>query len=397
MTRVIKVAVLLAVIIVGVGVLSLRALGARAAPSSGKVIYHQDSGASCGSWRLVASPNVRGASGSGLSGVAAVSADDVWAVGSAGGQQPGGQTLIEHWNGTNWQIVASPNPGAEFSQLAAVAAVSSNDIWAVGLQVNTPGVTQTLIEHWNGTSWSVVPSPSPGAANNELLGVSAASANDVWAVGFINTSTTGETLIEHWNGTKWSVVPSPNPKSSQGVNNGLSGVAAISATDAWAVGSGVTISGETLIEHWNGSRWSLVTSPDEPQLGGELRAAAAISAGDVWAVGDYVTNSGKSLTEHWNGTSWSVVPSVSVGRNFPMSGVAAISSDDVWTVGSYMTFNGSILTLAEHWNGINWVVAPTLSPGSFYSQLAGVAAVATTDVWAVGHADNHTLIEHFSC
>src|SRR5207253_3187946 len=137
----------------------------------------------CGTWSVVKSPNVGGSRPS-LGAVAAVSKSDVWAVGlhySNNGSFPS-RTLIEHWNGTSWSIVPSPNPG-KFSQLYKLAAVSANDIWAVGRFNTGNSILQTLIEHWNGTSWSVVKSPSPGSFDNALVGVAVVSTNDVWAVG----------------------------------------------------------------------------------------------------------------------------------------------------------------------------------------------------------------------
>src|SRR5262249_15305031 len=124
-------------------------------------------------------------------GVAAISASDVWIVGADDASTPPGQlaplhtTLIEHWDGTAWSIVPSPN-SASGGYLAGVAALSSTNVWAVG---STDGVYigQTLIEHWDGATWSIVPSPSPsGATNSYLAGVAGNAANDVWAVGFAN-------------------------------------------------------------------------------------------------------------------------------------------------------------------------------------------------------------------
>src|SRR5437667_195325 len=116
-----------------------------------------------------------------LDRVAAVLARDVWAVGyyQNGNSQNGGgpfQTLVERWNGTSWLLISSPNVGA-VSNLEGAAAVSANDVWAVGSYSNG-----TLVEHWNGTSWSVVPSPNARADDNSLEGVTAVSANDVWDV-----------------------------------------------------------------------------------------------------------------------------------------------------------------------------------------------------------------------
>ena len=403
MMRVIKGAVLLGMATLLLSALSLKTTtGTKAAPTSATVLaapQNQDSALSCARWSVVPSPNVTTFSVNGLSGVAAVSARDVWAVGGSGTQRSGAQTLIEHWNGTQWQIVPSPNPSARYDTLYSVAAVSGHDVWAVGLDANDMGVTHTLIEHWNGAHWQVVPSPNPGSQNNELFSVAAVSARDVWAVGFIDNAPSGDqtpvdqTLIEHWNGSHWSVVRSPNPGTS---NNHLEGVAAVSSHDVWAVGTGVTAAGQTLVEHWNGTRWQVVTSPS-PSSGGDLRGVAAVSRHDVWAAGYYVTTNVQTLTEHWNGAHWQVVPSANVGTSPAFWGVAAASAHDAWVVGSDFDSSGAIQTLTEHWNGSQWRVVASPSPGSFNSQLVGAAVISAHNVWAVGHADGATLIEHYSC
>src|SRR5207249_607290 len=128
----------------------------------------------CGTWNVISSPNVASSNNT-LRSVAAVSASDIWAVGdylSASGANPVNKTLIEHWNGSSWSVVASP-VGSGNDQLAAVAAVSASNIWAVGNNGNT------LIEHWNGTSWSVVASPNPGSVSNGLTAVAAVSASNI--------------------------------------------------------------------------------------------------------------------------------------------------------------------------------------------------------------------------
>src|SRR5260221_7788547 len=197
MKRFIKVAIPLCVAIVLLSALSIKTIEAKAAPSSGKGFQNRFSPNACG-WSVVSSPN--GDSSSGLSSVAAVSANDIWAVGSSGSQMGSGQTLIEHWDGTQWSLVQSPSTGSLYNTLTGVAVISANDVWAVGWQANG-GPSHTLIEHWNGTQWSVVPSPSPASVNNELFGVAAVSATDIWAVGFItNITATGpldQTLTEH--------------------------------------------------------------------------------------------------------------------------------------------------------------------------------------------------------
>jgi len=103
---------------------------------------------------------------------------------------------VEHWNGTSWNVVSSPNPSAYFNFLYAATAISPSDVWAVG------GTFNTLVEHWNGTSWNFVPSPSPGTYDNKLYGVTAISSSDVWAVGTYSNNSGWDyrnTLVEHYS------------------------------------------------------------------------------------------------------------------------------------------------------------------------------------------------------
>src|SRR5438105_6144250 len=191
-------------------------------------------------WTVVASPSTNE-----LHAVASVSANDVWAVGVG--------PITEHWNGSAWSVV--PSPTVANGKLLGVAAVSTNDVWAVGFTlIGSP----PLIEHWNGTSWRTVKAPKQAGVLN---GVTAVSTNDVWAVGdFINASGVQQTLIEQWNGKKWSVVSSPNVGTQP---NELFGVTAVSATDIWAVGFFEPSPNffQTLTLHWDGTSWSTVSSP----------------------------------------------------------------------------------------------------------------------------------------
>src|SRR5215472_15835744 len=172
-------------------------------------------------------------------------------------------------------------PGSQ-NRFFAVA-VSSCQAWAVGDYVTGAGDLRTLIERWNGTAWKQRPSPSPVAAYNDLFGVAATSATNAWAVGEYSNhpaSLAFHTLAEHWNGTAWTRVPSPSPGGPTG-NSLLQAVAATSASNAWAVGAS---SAGALIEHWNGTAWTQVPSPVPA---GVLTGVAATSARDAWAVGYY--------------------------------------------------------------------------------------------------------------
>ena len=182
-----------------------------------------------------------------LFGVAATSANDAWAVGQYQSASGPLRTLIMHWNGTAWRQVPAPDqPGNGI--FWGVTATSARNAWVVsGAAQKALDVNKTVIEQWNGTAWARVPSANPKPGGGILSGVAAVSASDAWAVGFDEDFAFGfEGVIEHWNGTSWTLVDSPLPAGA------LFGVTALSARDAWAVGSG---SG-ALIEHWNGTRWS---------------------------------------------------------------------------------------------------------------------------------------------
>ncbi len=308
-------------------------------------------------WSIVSSPNV-GIGDNYLYGVAASSTSDIWAVGdyySMGFYH----ALIEHWDGTSWSVVTAPTMGVG-NHLQGVAVVSQNNVWAVGYYFNGT-VFQTLIEQWNGSNWSVVNSPNAGTNNNYLqaLSVVSGSASNIWTVGFsFNSNNIPQTLIEHWNGSSWSVVTSPNV-GTNGTN--LWGVAAVSQNDIWTVGAYSNSSSvfQTLTEHWNGSSWSIVNSPNVGTNDNLFNGVAVVSTGNVWAVGSYInsTGSGRTLIEHWNGTKWQVVKSPDVGKGSNnLAGVAVVSSNDVWTVGNYLTASPHFRALTEHWNGTKWSV-----------------------------------------
>ena len=189
-----------------------------------------------------------------LFAVKGLSPTDAWAVGSTGT----GQILVLHWNGTAWIQAATPNLNG---QLTAVSALSPTDAWAVGL--GGSGSTQSLVLHWDGTSWTRQRSPNPAGTStgkfNDLNGVAAVSATDAWAVGFYghdvgDGGTAGKPLVLHWDGTSWTKAKAP----FFGTSSGLRSVSALSATDIWAVGGVFSngAAGTTLILHWNGTAWT---------------------------------------------------------------------------------------------------------------------------------------------
>ncbi len=352
-----------------------------------------------GTWRIVHSQNP-GSAINNLGAVAATSSNDAWAVGSFSNNHlitQAGKAMIEHWNGSAWGVVTSPTTPLDGSDLSGVAAISPTDAWAVGnAYSNNDTELQTLIEHWNGASWAIVKSPSP-TNGAQLFALTALSATDMWAVGIygnnLGRTLSAHTLIEHWNGTAWTVVQSPNPGSGL---NYLESITAVSANDIWAAGfssGGQTVLGmqKTLIEHWDGTSWKVVQSVSPGSNGNTLSAITAISANNVWAVGN--TNDGSpgtdnALIEHWNGKSWSNVAGQNPGKqsNY-LNAIVARSSHDIWAVGSFNSaFNDQqAQPMIEHWNGTAWstVISPNI--GTINTSLVGIGLVPhSPNIWAVG-------------
>ena len=353
-----------------------------------------------GTWRVVNSP--KASSYDHLNGIAALTANDVWAVGTTSGTSiDQSKTLIEHWNGTTWSIVPSPNPGTTSNGLTGITSIAANDIWAVGFTSNRRdnNVDTSLLEHWNGTKWSLVASPTV-KQGSQLLRLAAVSTNNVWAVGYStnDSGTISRTLIERWDGTTWSVVP--NTLTSQLGYNILNGISARTADDVWVVGAtGSLHTPKALIEHWNGTKWSLVASPDAGGTQRGLGSVVAISANNVWAAGSSsgsFGSDGQTLVEHWDGIQWSIVDSPNQGSYDSFSALTVVSANNIWTVGFS---NHTPETLIEHWNGDQWSIIP--SPQLRNSFLNDVAAVSVNDVWAIGFINPegsvaHGLIEHYS-
>jgi hypothetical protein len=321
---------------------------------------------------VVPSPFIAGSS---LSAAAVIAPGDMWAVGTIGSGPF--QTLAEHFNGTSWSVVPTPALNAS---LAGVAGAAGNDVWAVGDQAQRSSVN-TLIEHWDGTSWSVTPSPKL-PQGSQLTGVTAPATDNAWAVGFNSGSSTA--LVEHWDGTSWSIISSP---AFTGASIDRGAVSADSAADVWAMGflacSAPCTTEQNVSLHWNGTSWAQI--PAAHLRFGGVGPLTALSPANVWAVGTGpgVPTGGFSahptaVIEHWDGTSWNVVPSPNPNPqgNNSLGAVAAISATDIWAAG--LQLKGPF---TEHWDGASWSIVAT--PSGVRS-IAGMAASSAGTVLAVG-------------
>lgn len=316
-----------------------------------------------------------------LNGVATISQSDAWAVGFHGHPFA---TLTMHWDGASWTMVPSPNGTVHRNVLYAVSATGPEDVWAVGYQyvdANQGGVA--LVEHWDGHAWSMVPAHAGGSS--VLYGVKAFAPDDVWAVGSRGSYPPEVTLTEHWDGNAWTVVPSPSP----GVADRLHAVDGTSGLDVWAVGSTYRSAptAHGLILHWDGAAWTRERGGAGPDgVYTFLLATTAITAGDAWAMGE----TGPSLDgyvpvlTHWNGSRWDPVPGPAAAQAPRIFGADAVGPGDVWAVGGRDSAYGGLSLL--RWDGARWTREPTHDPRGGET-LEAVSLLPTGDGWAVGWED----------
>jgi hypothetical protein len=265
---------------------------------------------------------------------------------------------------------------------------------AVGSYTSSSGVQLTLAEQRNGTPWAIRSTPNPAGATGSLLArVACSAANACTAVGTsTDSSGAGFALAERWNGTKWSVQSTPSLAGSLG--SSLSGVACTAATACTAVGSDTdSFGGElTLAERWDGTSWSVQSTPNVGVLGSFLSGVACTAANACTAVGYYVQpgsacntsgNCSFTLAERWDGTSWAVQTTanpVNPGGVYGsgLSAVACPAANACTAVGSYITKSNLIhnkleaVTLAEQWNGTSWAFQSPPNPSGLENSLYGV-------------------------
>jgi hypothetical protein len=307
----------------------------------------------------------------------------------------------EHWDGKAWRNVSIQQPPTgRIATLSGVVDLGPGNAWAVGQTAsNTNGLERTLIEHWNGTAWSIVASPNPlmgSTGNDSLQAIAGVGPNDVWAAGD-DFSTTGaggiQLLFVHFDGTSWKAVTSP---SSPGAFQFANSLTTIGSNDAWAVGSDEGGNSTTLAVHWNGAQWRIVPTPnlmDGSVPLNRLTSVTAITSTNVFASGyeDNVNqkNFRKPYVLHWNGSVWSLVVLPNAGtEGTRLNGITRLSATDVWTVGQRQENDGAILSYMARFNGTTWSIVPSPDPGEL-GPIVDTSLEATTSagsgvVWALG-------------
>ena len=301
---------------------------------------------------------------------------------------------------TSCQEPTSPpaDMGAQDNVVTGLAHLSTCSIWEVGYWSDGAGphndqnyVGHGLVEHWNGQTWRQLSLPIVGSVNDNIsvLGVNGIASYDVWSVGRRGDNVAAYTVAFHWNGHTWTHVPTPSP----GTDAELVDVGMHTHGDSWAVGSYTGSSGKRgLIERWNGQKWAVQTTVPAA----ELAQVAVTRKGKAWAVGQ-VSRGGKQygLILHWTGSHWQQQGSSIMPAGSTLLAVSARGSNNVWAVGQQAN---ATRTFALHYTNGRWRRVSTPSVTADTNALVAVATAADGAVWSVstfeinGVAHSHVLV-----
>ncbi len=313
------------------------------------------------SWASMHLARPAGATSAGLTGVSCTSARACTAVGWDSGPGVGG-TLAERWNGSTWRIQATPSPGIGGVPFAAVSCGSATSCTAVGYyDFGAPGFADTtLADHWDGHSWSNQPLPPVGNPGADFTSISCRPSACTGAGYYLGQSDEGPgtaPLAMRWNGTAWAVQATPGD-ATQNETSTLTGVSCPSARSCTAVG--ISDSGGPLILRWNGATWHSQSVAGNFALNYGFNAVSCTSTTACTAIGS-------NAAAHWNGRRWASrrirVPSGA--RGLSLSAVSCSSASRCTAVGFKnitVSLVKDILTVAERWNGHTWTPQPTRSP-----------------------------------
>ena len=345
-------------------------------------------------------------------GLAAISPTDVWAVGAYGDTNFGpDKTLAMRWNGSGWSQVPTNNTGPSNDDIWGVATVpgaaaANDNVWTAGDYTDGSNVEHVEAALWaTPGAWAYQHPANISGGNNVLLGVTAITASNVWAVGYYRVSngdpnamppippSPAQTLIGHWDGANFTTAAGPQVSGTS--SDRLVSVSASGPNDVWAVGrssDGGFIN--NLILHYNGTTWSITPSPNVG-LGATntLYSVKALSPTLAYAVGNHIdvsTGLSDTLIEKWDGVSWGVVasPNPIAGDDNYLFSVSALSSTSIWAGGASYATNASqtpTATMAEHWDGTSWkAVAGYDGNSGNFNEFNAILAVSPTEIWAAG-------------
>lgn len=315
--------------------------------------------------------------------------------------------LVEYWDGINWTITSTVRPADAVGEynLFGVSCPAPGNCTGVGWYTVKSGDERPVAEHWDGTNWTIQPMPVPAGSMTILLnGVSCAAADDCMAVGSASRSSVAYTLVEHWDGSNWTIEPTPN--GSQG-SSLLTGVSCAAPDSCMAIGRA---SPGPLAEYWDGTSWTVQPFVGHP---GGLSGISCPAVNDCIAVGSGSRGGVPApLAVHWDGTNWTVqkvpvYPGTPDAANNWLTGVSCTTTSSCTAVGGdYRSKSGSpgepikLSALSYRWTGSRWIGQATAQPPG-RRDLNAVSCTTPTTCTAVGstvmrprHSYNQPIAEH---
>jgi hypothetical protein len=336
-------------------------------------------------WTIQSTPNASGAEHSNLFDISCEPASTTacTAVGKQTATGGVSNPYAQYWNGSSWSNQTTATPaGTTAAELQADHCLSKTSCVAAGSYTTASG-TFTLVESWNGTSWSIQTSPNPaGSTETHLKGVSCKEITTCMAVGYQGSGSSSQPVAIRGNSGTWSLGTVPLPAGAVGAE--LTGVECASTSSCRAVGRYFPTASTTtywgMVSTWNGTTWSSEAVPKpsgEPKRSTLLDISCA-STSSCAAVGAYLNSGGTQVTyvERWNGSAWSwqSSPNPAGSVNTPLQNVSCTEGAPCVAVGDWLDSLGVWRPMAQYWNGSSWEIETVEAPvGATFGVFEGVS------------------------
>jgi hypothetical protein len=348
-------------------------------------------------WSILSPPSLPDSLATILHSVDCVTSTDCIAVGKQ--LLPGYvlKTVAEHWNGSTWKLLRSPNrPNYEFNFLESVSCVGPEFCIAAGASTK-PKAERPLIERWDGTSWTIQPVPfSRKWPDMEPRSVSCTAVDACTAVGIklFSPSAYPEPFVMRWDGQRWTYHGGEPPSTAGGTLEGISCVApdTCEATGGHTWQESGSFHGTDFALGWDGERWSYQPQPNPGDLQKvyESRISCSSSAACT-AVGEWnASHRFRPLVQRWDGTSWArqQLPNPPGGFvDTELGGISCPSDSACTAVGYWSTTHkdNPAFPLAYGWDGSTWTLQSMRDvPHSKGTYFYSVDCMAPSTCMAVG-------------
>jgi hypothetical protein len=327
---------------------------------------------------------------------------ELWAVSCAGQRactavgdhNSGGHyhLVVKRERNGQWTLQQAPVPrGAKDAILLGVSCTAASTCAAAGW-FSKGRADRTLVEVESPEhTWSVARTPDVGPGANQLDGISCSSTDVCAAVGYQSVGAAYQTLVEIDRGGSWSVVPSPN--TSPVLDNALNAVSCTGPHDCTAVGIARGVSGNLspLVERWNGTSWTMVTSAvPAGSTDAELYGVSCTGPSTCTAVGQYANGSSyQTLVEAWNGSGFVAVasPDATTSAQNLLQSVSCAALGHCTAVGAYFDGASQRSLIETETHGVWSLPPPTTGSPTNFAFLYGVSCPTAASCTAVGGAN----------